>query len=92
MPQTPAQNNQRMSVRIATEDKSLLIRAASLQHTNLTDFVIRTVVAAAREVIEHNDRIELTARDSLQVLDLLDNPPRPNKKLMAAAFALPKKP
>ena len=91
MPQIPVENNDRMSLRIASEEKSLLMRAATLQHTNLTEFVIRTVVSAAREVIEQNERVELTRRDSLHVLDLLEDPPVPNEKLMAAAFALPKR-
>lgn len=90
MPQLPVENNDRMSLRIAPADKSLLIRAATLQHTNLTEFVIRTVISAAQEVIEQNERVELTERDSLQVLALLETPPAPNKKLLAAAFALPK--
>lgn len=89
MPQIPVETNDRMSLRIASDDKSLLMRAAALQHTNLTEFVIRNVVSAAREVIDQNERLELTGRDSLHVLDLLDEPPEPNEKLLAAAFALP---
>ena len=90
MPQVPVETNDRMSLRIASEEKLLLMRAAALQHTNLTEFVIRNVVAAARKVIDENDRLELTERDSLHLMELLDNPPRPNEKLLAAAFALPK--
>ena len=52
--------------------KSLLVRAAALQHTNLTEFVIRTAVANAKEVIELSERQELSERDSLQVMDLLE--------------------
>jgi len=89
MPQIPVESD-RMSLRIASEEKSLLMRAAALQHTNLTEFVIRNVVSVARKIIDENERLELTKRDSLHVLDLLDNPPMPNDKLMAAAFALPK--
>lgn len=51
---------------------------------------LRTAVSVAREVIDQNERGELTQRDSLHVLDLLEKPPAPNEKLMAAAFALPK--
>ena len=91
MPQIPLETNDRISLRIASEEKSLLIRAAALQHTNLTEFVIRHVISAAQKVIDENERLELTERDSLYVLDLLDNPPVPNDKLMAAAFALPKR-
>ena len=52
MPQIPIENNDRMSLRIAAHDKSLVMRAAALQHTNLTEFVIRTALSAAREVID----------------------------------------
>ena len=90
MPRVPVENNDRMSLRIAAEEKSLLVRAAAVEHTNLTEFVIRTAVANAKEVIELNERQELSERDSLQVMDLLENPPEPNEKLMAAAFAMPK--
>ena len=90
MPRVPVENNDRMSLRIAAEEKSLLVRAAALQHTNLTEFVIRTAVANAREVIELSERQALSERDSMQVMDLLENPPEPNEKLMAAAFAMPK--
>ncbi|MCW5597581.1 Uncharacterized conserved protein, DUF1778 family [Nitrosomonas aestuarii] len=90
MPRIPIENNDRMSLRIASEEKSLLIRAAALQHTNLTEFVISNAVSVARKIINENERLELTERDSLHVLDLLDNPPAPNEKLMAAAFSLPK--
>ncbi len=90
MPRVPVENNDRMSLRIAAQEKSLLVRAAALEHTNLTEFVIRTAVASAREVIELSERQALSERDSLQVMDLLENPPEPNEKLMAAAFAMPK--
>ncbi len=90
MPQIPVENNDRMSLRIASEEKSLLLRAAALQHINLTEFVIRNAVSIARKVIDENERLELTERDSLHMLDLLDNPPAPNSKLMAAAYSLPK--
>ena len=44
----------------------------------------------AQQVIDDNKRMVLSEQDSLRVLDLLDNPPPPNEKLMTAAFALPK--
>ena len=90
MPQIPIETNDRMSLRVASEEKLLLMRAAALQHTNLTEFVIRNAVSVARKVVAESERLQLTERDSLQLLDLLDNPPAPNKKLLAAAFALPK--
>jgi uncharacterized protein (DUF1778 family) len=90
MPQIPVDTNDRMSLRIASDEKALLIRAATLQHINLTEFVVRNMVSVAQKVIDENEHIGLSKNDSLHVLKLLDNPPAPNKKLMAAAFALPK--
>jgi uncharacterized protein (DUF1778 family) len=44
----------------------------------------------AKAVIEEADHVKLSGRDSLRVLDLLEHPPAPNAKLLAAARALPK--
>lgn len=90
MPQVPLKTNSRISLRIPSEEKALLMRAAALQRVNLTDFVIRPAIEAARAVIEQAERIPFSARDSLSVLALLEHPPAPNAKLMAAACALPK--
>lgn len=91
MPQVPVETNDRMSLRIASDDKALLMRAAALEHTNLTEFVIRNLISTAQKIIHENELLALSEKDSLQILDLLDNPPQPNKKLMAAAFSLPEK-
>jgi uncharacterized protein (DUF1778 family) len=77
-----------MSLRIRAEEKALLLRAAALNHTDLTDFVIRHALRAAQAVIEEADHVQLSARDSLRVPELLENPPAPNARLRAAAQAL----
>lgn len=89
MPQVLVEKNRRMSLRIPAEEKALLMRAAALQQMNLTEFVVRTSVEAARAAIERTERLLLSERDSLCVLDLLENPPAPNAKLLAAAATLP---
>ena len=89
MPRVAVEDNSRMSLRIRAEDKAILLRAVALKHTDLTDFVIRHALHAANEVIEQADHMKLSARDSLRVLDLLENPPKPNARLLAAAKALP---
>jgi len=45
----------------------------------------------AKAVIDQADHVQLSERDSLRVLDLLENPPAPNAKMLAAARALPKR-
>ena len=89
MPRVAIEDNNRMSLRIRAEEKALLLRAVALKHTDLTDFVVRNALAAARDVIAQAEQVQLSERDSLRVLDLLENPPGPNPRLIAAAQALP---
>ncbi|MAC39825.1 MAG: ABC transporter [Maricaulis sp.] len=91
MPRLNVAENSRMSFRVDREDKALLMRAAALQNTDLTAFVLTTAMREARAAIEAAETERLSARDSQAVLDLLENPPEPNKRLMAAAFAMPDK-
>ena len=89
LPRLAVDDNNRMSLRIRAEDKALLLRAVALNHTDLTDFVIRHALSAAKAVIEEADHVQLSERDSLRVLHLLENPPAPNTRLLAAAQAVP---
>lgn len=89
MPQTASETNRRVSLRIPPEDKALLMRAAALEQTNLTEFMVRASLEAARGTIHRAERLALSERDSLAVLDLLENPPAPNARLVAAAGGLP---
>lgn len=89
MPRTTVTSNQRLSIRIDASQKELLMQAASIQSTDLTEFVTSASVSAARTVIEQHERLVLTERETAFLLDLLENPPAPNDKLLAAAAALP---
>ena len=92
MPRVAVGDNSRMSLRIRAEEKAMLLRAVALTHTDLTDFVIRHAMSAAKAVIDEADQVRISARDSLRVLDLLENPPAPNARLLAAAQELTKRP
>ena len=92
MPRAAVESNNRMSLRIGAAEKSILMRAVALKRTDLTDFVLEHALRAAQEVIEKAERVLLSERDSLRLLELLENPPRPNAKLAAAAHALPQLP
>ena len=91
MPRVAVEDNNRMSLRIRADEKAKLMRAAALKQTDLTDFVIQHALRAAKAVIEEADRLQLSERDSLRVLDLLENPPAPNARLLAAARRLPRR-
>ena len=91
MPRVAVEDNSRMSLRIPAGEKALLLRAAALRHTDLTSFVRQHSLNAARAVIEEGEHLGLSGRDSLRVLALLEKPPKPNARLLAAAKALPKR-
>ena len=89
MPREAVENNSRVALRISPVDKARLMRASALAHTDLTDFILRHVLRAADAVIDQAERVVVSERDSLRVLELLEHPPAPNARLIAAARALP---
>ncbi len=91
MPRLAVADNSRMSLRIPAEEKAILLRAAALRRTDLTDFVRQHSLRAAKTVIQEAEHLELSGRDSRRVLAVLENPPRPNAKLLAAAKSMPKR-
>lgn len=90
MPRIAIEENSRLALRIRPSDKAMLMRAVALEQSDLTDFVLKNALKAAKEVIDHAEHIHLSDRDSLLVLEALENPPAPNKKLLMAAQKLPK--
>lgn len=90
MVQLTMEANERMSLRISKEDKILLLKAATISGLDLTKFVLTTTVAHAREVITAEEQLRLSDRDALRLMELIDSPPQPNAKMIAAAKALAK--
>ena len=82
-------DSDRMNIRVKPEVKARLLRAAALRHTDLTSFVTQSALREAESVIAESDAIKVSERDFNRILALLDNPPKPNAKLRAAAAALP---
>lgn len=91
MPRTAIEDNSRMALRVKPKEKAVLMRAAALERTNLTTFILSNAMQAAQTVIARDERAKLSETDSLRVLELLENPPQPNKKLLRAAQAMPKR-
>lgn len=90
MPRAAVNDNKRMNLRVSPEQKATLMRAAALRNTDLTNFVLQPALKEAKTIIEEAERVVLSERDSLIVLNLLENPPAPNAKLRAAIRAMPK--
>jgi uncharacterized protein (DUF1778 family) len=85
MSETSATREDRIELRATKEEKRLLAAAAAYERLDVTSFIMRNVMPAARDVVDRAERIVLSARDSKRVLELLENPPKPTPALMAAA-------
>jgi uncharacterized protein (DUF1778 family) len=88
MPRVAIENSSRFPMQIPAAEKARLMRAAALERTSLKDFVLRNALQAAEAVIEKAERLSLDEEQTRFVLDLLDNPPKPNAKLLTAARSL----
>jgi uncharacterized protein (DUF1778 family) len=84
MPNLTARND-RIELRATHEEKRLIAEAAAHEQLDVTRFIMRSVLPAAREVVKRSERIVLSERDSKRVLELLENPPKPTPALIAAA-------
>lgn len=72
---------ERLEARVTSEQKELIERAADLEGRSLTDFVVASVAAAAKQVIQEHEILKLAAQDRAVFLAALQNPPEPNAKL-----------
>lgn len=86
MPREHADNG-RVELRLKPEDKAVLARAAALERLDLTSFILRAALPRAQAVITESEKLILSERDSLRVLDLLENTPDPPARLIRAAKA-----
>lgn len=85
MAQMQSNRDDRIELRTTRDEKRLLTAAAAHERLDVTSFIMRSVLPAARDVVERAERISLSERDSLRVLDLLEHPPAPTSALLAAA-------
>ncbi|SRR5258706_1285182 len=74
----------RLAARLSSVLKKLFQKAASLEGTTLTEFVINSARQAAKRVIQEHEIITLSDRDRRVFMEALLNPPEPNQKLREA--------
>ncbi len=77
----------RITVRVSDQVRVTLDQAAELLGATVNQFVVRTAYQEARRVIERESVIRLSQKDARKILSLLDNPPKPNKRLKDALRA-----
>jgi uncharacterized protein (DUF1778 family) len=86
MPREHVENG-RVELRLKPEDKAVLARAAAIERLDLTSFILRSALPRAKELISDSETLQLSERDSLLILNLLENPPEPTEHLIRALKA-----
>lgn len=77
----------RITARVTDSVRDTLEQAAELLGATVNQFVVQTAYLEAQRVIERESVIRLSQKDAQEVLTLLDNPPKPNKRLKDAVKA-----
>ena len=91
MPRAIVEDNSRLAPRVRPDDKATLDARGGARVTHRHDrFHPAPCLDAARKVIEQAEHLTLSERDSLRVLDALENPPAPNAKLWRRRAACPR--
>lgn len=75
----------RLDFRLASDQKSLIERAARLLGQTVSQFAIAALVRSAHDAIQQASTTELTVRDRDRFLSMLDSNAEPNPALKSAA-------
>ena len=82
---TRAAKIERLEARISRETKMLFQKAARIQGSTLTDFVVKSAVEVAKRTVREDEFVELSRRDRLAFVEALFTPPAPSARLRKAA-------
>jgi uncharacterized protein (DUF1778 family) len=77
----------RITARVSDDVRVTLEQAAELLGATVNQFVVQTAYQEAQRLIERESVIRLSQEDARKVFSLLDNPPKPNKRLKDAVRA-----
>jgi len=82
---TITQRDDRISLRSTPETKQQIITASAILGITATEFILSIVKKEAKKIISKAETVTLNNTNRDKFLDLLDNPPEPNKALLKLA-------
>lgn len=77
----------RITARIPHANRLIIERAAAVYGATLNQFIVQTALDRAGEILEREEVLRLSARDSQTFLAALENSPEPSAKLIEAMKA-----
>jgi len=82
----------RITARVSLDTQELLSKAAALSGiSSINSFVLSAAIEKANKIMEREETLKLSKRDALLLVDALDRPAKPNKKLSEAFKAYEEK-
>lgn len=72
----------RLDIRLSDDEKSIIEKAALINHQSLSSYIISVLTKQAQIDIVNNEMITLSNTDRDFILDLLNNPGEPNNSLV----------
>jgi uncharacterized protein (DUF1778 family) len=87
MAQVIEEARKRITARVSDNVRDTLEQAAELLGATVNQFVVQTAYLEAQRVVERESVIRLSQKDAHKVFALLDNPPKPNRRLKEAVKA-----
>jgi uncharacterized protein (DUF1778 family) len=77
----------RITARIPHAKRIIIERAAAVYGATLNQFIVQTALDRAGQILEREETLRLSERDSRTFLAALDSPPEPSQKLIEALKA-----
>jgi uncharacterized protein (DUF1778 family) len=82
--QKPSEKDERLEVRVTSQQKRMIERAAEVRGTSMTDLIVASVLDAASKAIKDHDILVLNDEASRAFARAVLNPPAPNGRAKAA--------
>ncbi len=82
----------RITARVDADTQDLLSQAAAIAGmSSINSFVLSAAVEKAKNIMERERSLQLSERDARLLIDALDAPAKPNRRLQQAAERYPEK-
>jgi len=81
----PTIKRERLEARVTVDEKRLIVRAANLRGTSVTDFIVVSAHQVAKETIKDFEMLRLRDEARQVFVNAILNPPAPNKAARVAA-------
>lgn len=79
-----ARKDERVNLRVDARTKAMLVKAAEISGTPLTEFVVQTALDRADRLVSQPKVTRVSNEEFFRVLDLIENPPEPTDYLVEA--------